>query len=353
MPGTELLLMKKIIKWLFSSKCIACGRTLPPSSSRDNWLPARVSGLIRVGFRWHLLPQKHWLCEVCQMDRKHAALLAEAKAKHAAERAAQERHEAEAVARGELLPRPPEPPAGTQKEGTFRAGGLTWQLEPATLAMTLRDAKSYASKIVVAGSGHWQLPTAYELLALYKAKLSSPVVAAYPGMNKGWYWSATPYEDGNTWCVNFLDGSTAGNIQDKPIAVRCLTRDAAQVPIPWEGNSSTETFDAVGLTWQREPARWQMDWEDAKSYAARLTLAGGGWRLPTLRELKALYKEKLSSPAIRAYPGMSEGCYWSASPSESDLHYIWAMYFRNGEVVGHGDTLTYGVRCVKPSGSHF
>jgi hypothetical protein len=43
--------------------------------------------------------------------------------------------------------------------------------------------------------------------------------------------------------------------------------------------------------------------------AARLTLAGGGWRLPTLRELEALYKEKLSASAIAGYPGMDQGWY--------------------------------------------
>lgn len=89
---------------------------------------------------------------------------------------------------------------------------------------------------------------------------------------------------------------------------------AEQAPNVAAQKQTEGTFSAAGLTWQREPARWKMNWEDAKSYAARLTLAGGGWRLPKVSELEALYEAKLSSSITAAHPGMGEGWYWSESP---------------------------------------
>jgi Ankyrin repeats (3 copies) len=56
-----------------------------------------------------------------------------------------ERLEAEAVAKGDLLPRPSEPDVpADQSEGIFRALGLIWQREPAPRAMDLEEAKAYA-----------------------------------------------------------------------------------------------------------------------------------------------------------------------------------------------------------------
>jgi hypothetical protein len=303
---------------------------------------------------------------------------AEANAKRdRAERAEGERREAEAVANGELLPRPSKADlVGEEIEGTFRAEGLTWEREPAPCEMGLGDAESYANKLTLGGA-RWRLPTVQELKALYNAMRSSPGLTAYPGMKKGWYWSGSPYPNGNTFCVNFDNGSVAGNVNGKAIAVRCVIRDVAasessrvakQAKVAQQypskpagsGEQSEGTFRAVGLTWQRTPARWQMNWEDAKSYAARLTLAGGGWRLPTLRELEGLYKEKLSSSTIAANPGMDEGWYWTATPSEDrPTDYIWGVDFSpkrsgaygsssgGGQVTGHGLTCTDAVRCVR------
>lgn len=281
------------------------------------------------------------------------------------------------MAKGELLPRLSEAKvAGKEIEGTFRAAGLTWQREPAPRAMGLRDAESYATKLALGGTG-WRLPTVQELKALYNAMRSSLALARYPGIHEGWYWSRSPYPKGNTFCVNFADGSVAGNVYGKPIGVRCVIHDtemseesrvtkqaeAEQQPPPTTAAAREQregTFRAAGLTWQREPAHWQMNWEDAKSYAARLTLAGGGWRLPTLRELEALHKEKLSSSTIAAYPGMDQGWYWSASPSEHrPTNVIWGVDFNpersgpygsssgGGKVSGYGPTRTESVRCVR------
>jgi hypothetical protein len=295
--------------------------------------------------------------EKCRRDE-----LAEAKRKEQAEMA---RLEAEAVANGDLLPREIETGAeAVPVDGTFRAVGLTWQLEPAPGALGFDLAGRYAASLRLARRA-WRLPTISELDALNKAKRSSPAILNHPGMCDGWYWSATPHPEGNTWCVNFHDGSNAGNVRGRAIEVRCVVRDsgainALQTGTQEEGslrkssgaseatNQNQRTFRASGLVWQREPAGWKMSWNDAKSYAARLRIAGGGWRLPTVLELKALYEEKQSSPEIAAHPGMSKSCYWSVSEDPHDpLEYALTVYFKNGEVSPIQNTSSYAVRCVR------
>jgi len=280
-----------------------------------------------------------------------------------------DRLESEAVATGELLPRfsgfSEVEVTENKIEGTFWAAGLRWQREPPNRVMGLEDAERYATKLTLGGM-EWRLPTVQELKALYDAMQSSPDLTTNLGMDEGWYWSGSPYPDGNTFCVNFDNGSVAGNVHGKTIAVRCVSLGSHNA-----GGGESEitskppaTFRAVGLIWQREPAGWHMNWKNAKSYANRLTLAGGDWRLPTVEEWEALHKEKLLSSAIAAYPGMDKGVYWSATHAE-DLpkgsiwaDYIWAIdfgpkesgtygyYSGGGKVSGMHQNCDEAVRCV-------
>ena len=48
------------------------------------------------------------------------------------------------------------------------------------------------------------------------------------------------------------------------------------------------TDPTSGLTWQVTPTGGTMDWSDAMSHCAGLSLDGGGWHLPTTWELRAL-----------------------------------------------------------------
>lgn len=128
--------------------------------------------------------------------------------------------------------------------------------------------------------------------------------------------------------------------------------DKAEPPaVPGGEDQGEGTFVAAGLTWQRVPAASEMSWEDAKSYAARLALAGGGWRLPEVNELNALYQAKMSSPAIAAFPGMDNGAYWSASPVEIrgriSEHYAYVVHFHDGAEAGLRLDQHAAVRCVK------
>jgi len=146
-----------------------------------------------------------------------------------------------------------------------------------------------------------------------------------------------------------------------------------------------ETWDdpSSGLTWQIFPTGGDMSWAAAKSHCASLKLEGGGWRLPTIGELRTLIRgcpetedgggcnieegdclkwscRDGSCGGCSGDTGPADGCYWpdemqgscywywSSSPVEDYVGYAWGVGFDNGGVGGYGDVDDYvHVRCVR------
>ena len=50
----------------------------------------------------------------------------------------------------------------------------------------------------------------------------------------------------------------------------------------------------TGLQWKAGPDK-DMDWNEAKSWVENLNIDGGGWRMPTMKELEGLYKKGMGS----------------------------------------------------------
>ena len=151
---------------------------------------------------------------------------------------------------------------------------------------------------------------------------------------------------------------------------------------------TTWTDLTSGLTWQN-PAVSHITWKEAVQYCANLSLNGGGWRLPTISELRSLIRECASTVSLGdcnldddclsewppcyntechltvgclPYSSSDEGChwpdamlgkcktYWSSSVVEESEDNAWCVAFYNGAVIsyytGFGDD-SPGVRCVR------
>jgi hypothetical protein len=63
----------------------------------------------------------------------------------------------------------------------------------------------------------------------------------------------------------------------------------------------------------------EMNWDEAKKACKEL---GGDWRLPTIEELKTIYKYK------DRIGGFESGVYWSSA--ETDDGYAWYCFFDDG-----------------------
>ena len=57
-----------------------------------------------------------------------------------------------------------------------------------------------------------------------------------------------------------------------------------------KSNDGVISDSATGLEWYVGPDQ-DTNWSQAKSWTEGLTIAGGGWRLPTISELGAIYQQ--------------------------------------------------------------
>ncbi|HET8933966.1 MAG TPA: DUF1566 domain-containing protein [Polyangiales bacterium] len=106
----------------------------------------------------------------------------------------------------------------------------------------------------------------------------------------------------------------------------------------------------TGLTWQRNVEPTLRSVAEAKAYCETLTLAGGGWRLPALKELLTLVDLTRADPAIdvQAFSGsMSLGAWTSSIYLGAATNHAWFVHFLRS-VSGHEDVdIGYQARCVR------
>ena len=135
---------------------------------------------------------------------------------------------------------------------------------------------------------------------------------------------------------------------------------AGRYTIPGDG---TVYDTATTLTWQRAANMTGMTWAKAGPYCAGLTdPAGGGWRLPTVKELTTLLDySRPGSPFIDpvAFPGVpaqsSSGAvnaFWSATSlvgmSVGLTEGAWLVYFDSAITQPNPLNVGGAVRCVRP-----
>jgi hypothetical protein len=111
--------------------------------------------------------------------------------------------------------------------------------------------------------------------------------------------------------------------------------------------TGTVRDDVTGLVWQQMAPAQSYSWSDAVSYCSTLTLAGGGWRLPTVIELVSIVDYERVSPAIHigAFPSM-HGMFWSSSAFAGGGS-GWLIDFESGGVTYCNNADLYSARCVR------
>ncbi len=103
-----------------------------------------------------------------------------------------------------------------------------------------------------------------------------------------------------------------------------------------------------GLVWQRAVDAGDYSQAGAIAYCASLTLAGGGWRLPTKDELLSIVDTRFWPTIDSTYfPGTPVSWYWSSSSAAGSPSSGWYVYFGDG-YAGYVDaTATLRARCVR------
>lgn len=252
--------------------------------------------------------------------------------------------------------------------------GLMWAREasPIDEELSLEDAIDYCAELEVAGYCDWRLPTRIELVSLVDftrltPAIDSKVFSDFPEPEQqraGWSFFTSSYDAETEWRVVFLDGGSvpvqrAAALQGA--RARCVRVHIDSQPpesrylIAGVAPDDIVTDRGTGLTWQRRPSEQTFPFSEAEEHCASLALEGGGWRLPSMKELQTLVDESRSSPAIdpEAFPDepTSTGAFFRTSSLSAECpDCAWLMrpdgsVFETG--IDTGVDAHHYVRCVR------
>ena len=107
-----------------------------------------------------------------------------------------------------------------------------------------------------------------------------------------------------------------------------------------KAQNSVITDSVTGLEWYVGPDQ-NNTWYQARGWAKTLTVAGGGWRMPYLSELKALY-QKEPGTYNNLDPVFNTTGIWVWSKQLKDSSFAWGFAFYSGREGWHGLDYGYG-----------
>jgi hypothetical protein len=113
--------------------------------------------------------------------------------------------------------------------------------------------------------------------------------------------------------------------------------DGKSQPRFTKASNGVITDHLTGLDWYVGP-KGDNNWHETKAWVEGLTVAGGGWRLPTVPELKGIYQKGASRANMD--PLFEPKAAWVWSGQKDDARTIFGFAFYSGLVNSHG--LNYG-----------
>ena len=220
--------------------------------------------------------------------------------------------------------------------------GLQWYVGPNNNT-TLIDAKKWVNGLTVAGGG-WRMPSLGELRGLHQDGKGSRNMAPIFKTNGWWVWSGETCGSSFACYFDFNFGkdswgSTSYSDYDfRAFAVRSNAKNAATLnkatPERFTKDADGVITDSrTGLQWHVGPDK-DTNWNDAKKWVEGLSVAGGGWRMPTRGELKGISQKGARGNANEYLPSIFKTLGWYV--------YVWS-----GEASGSSGAWLFNINSGK------
>ncbi|MBW1754066.1 MAG: DUF1566 domain-containing protein [Deltaproteobacteria bacterium] len=224
------------------------------------------------------------------------------------------------------------------------------------------EAKRWVENLNVAGGG-WRMPTIKELKTLYQEGTGTHNMPPLLKTTGWWVWSS---ETKDSLALSFyiyagFEGLylREDSVSSRGLAVR-LRSKAIDEPNKNQlsNGETTKVIDKgrrfiahnngvvydkeTGLEWYVGPDR-DTTWYKAESWVKNLTVDGGGWRMPTKKELKSLYNKGAGQRNMT--PLLKTTGWWVWSGEIKGSSSAWGFYFSYGsEYLYSRDSYYYGER---------
>jgi len=212
--------------------------------------------------------------------------------------------------------------------------GLEWIAGP-DRDTTWNDAKSWVESLNIAGGGR-RMPAMDELSGLYTVGKGSRNMTPLLKTTGRWVWSGETKDSSLAWGFSFNVGYRTWGYRDTTYYTRAFAVRSRTAKSPAKLQYSPPVYKSgeigrdgvyiayangivrdtnTGLEWKVGPDK-DTDWNEARSWVQSLKLNGGGWRMPTMDELKGLYKKGvgdrnitplLKTTGLAVWPGMTKG----------------------------------------------
>jgi hypothetical protein len=184
--------------------------------------------------------------------------------------------------------------------------GLVWQqlADGSYPSLNWTDADAYCTDLEHAGFDDWRMPSAYELFKLVRldhAGSNHHDLSLFPNSPGDFFWTnGTTNLYGPEWRLTLTFGSYVApapfsgpsqpllaDLMEFEHRVRCVRAGEAPPPRFTDFEDGTVLDDLTGLVWE-QLLTFDSTLSEAVDRCSNLTLAGGGWRLPTVVELMSV-----------------------------------------------------------------
>jgi len=185
----------------------------------------------------------------------------------------------------------------------------------------------FTSRTMAAGG--WRMPTREELKTLYDPTLEDHISPLFETTSRRWLW-AEPRDLLSAWYFDLSDGNDYWIVRDNSSNIRVF---AVRMD-PRHVNRNRFSVDAdrvitdakTSLQWLSGPDR-DTDYSQAEGWVASQTGAGGGWRMPTLAELKTLYDSSCGFHISPVFETNGQRWVWGEPRDSSSA---WRFGFNDG-----------------------
>lgn len=255
----------------------------------------------------------------------------------------------------------PNPPSyDTSHDGVVidEVTGLMWEafLSP---ELAWPDAERYCDELRAHQHCDWRVPSRIELVSLVDFSAASPALDPRFPVVGGDFFTASTVED-----YRFLIGSdgatrafTAEQVPTRP--TRCVRRELpraapkSRYSIVGQAPDELVTDHATELVWQRRPSSSTYSFDDAQAYCVGLALDGGGFRVPSMKELQTVLDEQAPNLIDSAiFPDFPEGpnvTFWTSTRSARLTSHAW--FVRGAYTLDTAEDADldarFSVRCVR------